>query len=472
MAKTRQDSGKAKAASMESAWKNIGLSFDQNGNILDPNGDAIGVDENGQPKIMETIIKFGLIGNVNMAAAFANANNSVTGNANNSTTGNATVNGNTPKRTAQAAGFAALPTRAEAEMEEQLAYVNKRAKKGIKADDNMGKLIHTTIKNKTMRKIKFAHGESKQRHALEVLKDLNLGPNFTGDTPEAKAKQQTWVKAYVGTCTSKLNGLRNYAQARVQNAANKWMDTHNGMLPTLRQLEDIINRKLDPKNQDHMELMIWWVEDVLPMAAGNQFDWSDEKKYYVTVSNGAPPDAPSQKYVPPSTEAIAVAFIENCRTRWEKVWELKSQHTYPGRTKFVANPRLEYKVTTDTNGNQTVTNELAYEIRAHPTKTDTVQLNDPKYQGQYTRTDLGQSTDSGWTKAGRKAFMRWKNANKAARETQQSTNLEEEALKLMRERKGIKAENATEERLRLRREQHKAAQEDDEESDVEMEFDE
>lgn len=356
-----------------------------------------------------------------------------------------------------------------------MAYVNKRAKKskGSGRTEHMEKLIHTTIKNKTMRKIKFAHGESKERHALEVLKDANLGPNFMGDSPQAVANRETWVTAYTGMCTSKLNGLRNYAQGQVHKACVKWMDTHNGMLPTLDRLEAIISRTLDPNNQDDMALMQWWVENVLSMAAGNQYDWSDDKKYYMTVSKGAPPDAPNQKHVPPSTEAIAVAYIENCRVRWEKVWELKRANTYPGRTKFLANTTIEYKTVTDANGNCTATDKLAYEVRAHPEKADTVQLNSPEYQGKYTRTDLGQSSDSGWTRAGRKAFMRWMHHNKQARGTQNSQDLEEAVLKLMREGKGIVAQTAAEEKLRKRREKYKEGQEsEDDESDVEIEFDE
>jgi len=460
MVATRKQDNAAKAASLEQAFEVIGFTTDDHHNILDQNGNPVPTDENGKPKILEALLASGAFDKASFPAV-------------------ASVNA---KRTADDAGLptavanlAQIPTPVEAEMEEQMAYINKRAKKakGSGNGDYMGKLIHTTIKNKTMRKIKFAHGESKRRHALEVLKDANLGAKFMGDSPESEAYRDKWVTAYIGTCTSKLNGLRSYAQGQVSKACSKWMDTHNGKLPTLDRLEAIISRTLDPKNQDDLALMKWWVEDVLPMAAGNQYDWSDEKKYYMTVSNGAPPDAPNQKHVPPSTEAIAVAFIENCRVRWEKVWELKRTNSFPGRTKFLANTTLDFKEVTDKDGNTTKTNELAYDIRAHPKKHDTVQLNSPAYQGKYTRTDLGQSSDSGWSKVGRKAFMRWMHHNKQARDTQNSADLEEAVLKLMREGKGIVAQTAAEEKLRKRREKYKEGHESEEdESDVEIEFDE
>jgi len=457
MVATRKDRNAEKAASLEQAFHVIGFTTDEHNNLIDKDGNPVPTDENGKPRILEAMIASG---------AFDNASFPPVANIN-------------AKRTAEDAGIptgvARMPTQVEVEMEEQMAYINKRAKKtkGNGGGTHMDKLIHTTIKNKTMRKIKFAHGESKERHALEVLKDANLGAKFMGDSPESVAQRQKWVTAYIGTCTSKLNGLRSYAQGQVHKACSKWMDTHNGMLPPLERLEAIISRTLDPKNDDDLALMKWWVEDVLSMAAGNQYDWSDEKKYYMTVSNGAPPDAPNQKHVPPSTEAIAVAFIKNCRVRWEKVWELKHANTFPGRTKFLANTLLEYKEVTDKDGNTTKTNELAYEIRAHPKKRDTVQLNSPAYQGKYTRTDLGQSSDTGWTKAGRKAFLRWMHHNKQARLTQNSKDLEEAVLKLMRADKGIVAETAAEEKLRKRREKYKEGQEsEDDESEVEMEFDE
>jgi hypothetical protein len=465
---------------LEQAFEVIGFTTDEHHNLVDQNGNPVPTDENGKPKILEALIASGAFDKASFPAV-ANVNGKrpakptlveakilealIGSGAFEKDTRPADSNVNA-KRPADAAG---MPTRVEAEMVEQMAYVNKRAKKtkGSGKGHHMEKLIHTTIKNKTMRKIKFAHGNNKERHALEVLKDANLGPNFMGDSPKAVENRDTWVKAYVGMCTSKLNGLRNYAQGQVHKACIKWMETHNGKLPTLDRLEAIISRTLDPNNQDDLALMQWWVEDVLPMAAGNQYDWSDEKKYYMTVSEGAPPDAPNQKYVTSSTEAIAVAFIENCRDRWEKVWELKRSNTFPGRTRILANTLLEYK--TDENGKK----ELAYEIRAHPKRADTVQLNSPEFQGKYTRTDIGQSSDSGWTLAGRKAFVRWMHHNKQARLTQNSKDLEEAVLKLMRESMGIVAPTAADEKLCKRRKKYKEGQgSEEEESDVEMEFDE
>jgi hypothetical protein len=495
MVATRKQDDRAKAASLEQAFEVIGFTTDEHHNLVDQNGNPVPTDENGKPKILEAMIASGAFDKASFPSV-ANVNGkrpakptlveakileALIGSGafpKDTRPADANVNG---KRTADDAGLptgvanlARIPTPVEAEMEEQMAYMNKRAKKtkGSGSGDYMSKLIHTTIKNKTMRKIKFAHGSNKERHALEVLKDANLGAKFTGDSPESVAYRERWVTAYMGVCTSKLNGLRSYAQGQVSKACFKWMDAHNGKLPPLERLEAIIQRTLDPTIDEDLALMKWWVEDVLPMAAGNQYDWSDEKKYYMTVSNGAPPDAPKQKYVPPSTEAIAVAFIENCRVRWEKVWELKRANTFPGRTKFLANTTLDFKEVTDKDGNTTKTNELAYDVRAHPKKRDTVQLNSPAYQGKYTRTDIGQCSDSGWSKAGRKAFMRWMHHNKQARLTQNSVDLEEAVLKLMREGKGIVAQSAAEEKLRKRREKYKEGQESEEESDVEIEFDE
>jgi len=351
------------------------------------------------------------------------------------------------------------------EMEEQLVHVKKKRRKGGNSPD-MDRLIHDAVKNSSWRKIKFAHGQAQRESATRVvLSDLDM-LEFKGEGPEKEARREQWVEAYTGTVVKKFNKQRSYAQTQVSKAVTKWMDSHKGQIPNTGRLEALLKREIDPKNDDDYALMKWYWTEVLPMAAGNSHDWAVDKRYYLTLTEGAPANAPDKKYVPPSTEAIAVAFIENNRDKWAEIWKLKQHADYVDVKFWRPNVKLEYE--TDKDGKKV----LAYEHQLDDTG-EAVILNSPIFWGKFTKLDAGQCSDSGWTVEGREKFTQWMQMNKAARARPECLEVEREFLKLLRAEKGIKAKTADEEGLRRRREKNKKDRANEaEEREVVIEFDE
>jgi len=431
----------------------LGFRLDDHCNVIDKDGNPVAVGADNRPLILQQMAKN--LG-IDPSASPVIAQNE---------------NGKRPASAAKLApAIAQAPTlsQAELEMEKQLIHVSKKKKKGTN-NENTENMIHSTIKNTSWRKVKFVHGEaSRKKVALMVLEDMDM-EKFKGDSERAVANREKWVEAFGGVVTKKYNKHRSYAQTQTSQACKKWMATHNGQLPDIDRLTAIIKRDLDPQIPADMELMKWWWTDVLPMACGNRDDWNDEKKYYVTISEGAPPNYPRQKYITPSTEAIAVLFIENLRSKWTEINALKQLPEYAGCTSFTAKVHLEYEK--DAQGKPT--DVLAYEHRINPNNPKDVTLNHEKFWGKYTILTAGQCADSGWTHAGRKLFKDLTEANKAARLLPKCKDLEEAVLKSLRAEQGIQADTHMAEKLRKRRELNKKTQESDEEgSDVEVEFDE
>jgi hypothetical protein len=351
------------------------------------------------------------------------------------------------------------------EMEEQLVHVKKKRRK-VEDSPAMDRLIHDTVKNSSWRKIKFAHGQAQREQATRVVLSDMDSTECKGEGPKKEALQETWVEAYTGVVVKKFNKQRSYAQTQVSKAVTKWMDSHKGQIPNTGRLEALLKREIDPKNDDDYALMKWYWTEVLPMAAGNGHDWGVDKRYYLTLTEGAPANAPDKKYVPPSTEAIAVAFIENNRDKWAEIWKLKQEDDYVDVKFWRPNVKLEYN--TDANGQQV----LAYEHQLDDMG-EAVILNSPIFWGKFTKLDAGQCSDSGWTVEGREKFTQWMQMNKAARARPECLEVEREFLKLLREEKGIKAKTADEEGLRRRREKNKKDRANEaEEREVVIEFDE
>jgi selenocysteine lyase/cysteine desulfurase len=114
---------------------------------------------------------------------------------------------------------------------------------------------------------------------------------------------------------------------------------------------------------------------------------------------------------------------------------------------------------------------LAWEHREHPTKSNTVQLNGPKFLGKYTITTKGQSKDSGWTKEARKLFVKWTEMCRKARKSEAGRALEKVILDKIRDEEHIVAWNPDEERARKRRKTNAERAAEPAESDVDMNYD-
>lgn len=201
---------------------------------------------------------------------------------------------------------------------------------------------------------------------------------------------------------------------------------------------------------------------MIPKSCANGADWCKDHHLYLTLYKGAPPSAPGKLYVPASTEAVAVLFVENMRTKMKALWELKKLPVYAGITKWVPQNKVKFQADGKT---------LAWEHRVHPKKSDTVQLNGPQFLGKFTITTKGQSKDSGWTKESRTLFNQWTGLCRKARKTAAGRAKEEAFLAKLRAEEGIVAWNPEEERARKRRKLDAERAAEAAESEVEMDYD-
>jgi hypothetical protein len=120
-----------------------------------------------------------------------------------------------------------------------------------------------------------------------------------------------------------------------------WKRNNKELRPTQQQIETLLTRNfalhddgtgvLD-LDQDDFLLLVLWITQILPVAAGNTSHWGPERYLYMTVQQGHFPGAGNERklYVPPSTEAIAAWIIENNLLAWIAQWMAKEEHgDYP-----------------------------------------------------------------------------------------------------------------------------------------------
>lgn len=195
-----------------------------------------------------------------------------------------------------------------------------------KKNKSMKHLIRQVVRDYLWKAVKFIRSTSMQDTcAQQVLLLLNLD-KFQGNSPQAVQNRRAWLATYSPLCTTVLNETRTYVQSRIKVAAEDWMDEHGGEMPDLKLLEKCVDRTIDLENEDEAEIWRYWWTQVLPKATANAFDWNTEKSHYHTIATAAPPTHPNQHYVPPSTEAFALAAFENNKDKWPRMFALAKEH--------------------------------------------------------------------------------------------------------------------------------------------------
>jgi hypothetical protein len=348
-------------------------------------------------------------------------------------------------------------SKAVANMKAQLAVTKhkKAKKKGKEIDeDETPRLIRECIHKHLWALSKFVNGEQSQdKVAAKCLELLNI-KEFNGQGEQYDADRAEWIKAYGPGVTAQLNTHRSYVQNRCREACIRWMDNHEGTLPSEELLLKCLERKIDLKNDDEVAVMKWYWDDLLAMAAGNAEDWNVDKRHYVLLSTGAPPKNPESPYITPSTEAIAMTFIDNNRTRWPALFAAKQ--LYPKAKEIRARAKVH---------------EGTEEFTWYKGRVGGVLLcNGEKYLTKYTETAAGQQEFTGWSKAGRDYNVAKKALNEKARKAKGTKKFEQAILDMIRADNDKTAASALEERNAKRRKSGKAKAPIVEDDDDGMEF--
>ena len=206
------------------------------------------------------------------------------------------------------------------------------------------------------------------------------------------------------------------------------MSEHNGKLPKTGTILACTMRKIDLTKPTQADVWQWYVDVLLPKAAGNTHDWALDKRGYHTISTAAPQDKPKAFYMQPSTEAFLLTTYQGNFAKWEAMCDLKK--TFPQKRMTIIHLVPQEKVDA----------KLEFEVVGNK-----LHLFAEKYKGRYTKSNAGQQEKGGWTEDGIEAWEKHRDANKAARLTAESHALELEAVGLIKQEHGLVAASYEEE---------------------------
>ena len=346
------------------------------------------------------------------------------------------------------------------ELEEARALHKKKAKKGQRSETE--RMIYDKFRSMGWKKVKFANSLKQKKAATKIILDLLELEDFIGDDEETKKQREDWIELNMPLVLKKLNSCRSYGQTEAIKAVKAWMETHEGEIPSLEDLERCLKREIDPTNEDDYELFEWYSTKLVKAACCNADDWNVDSFYYLCLWNAAPPKSPEDLYVPPSTEAIAVGFVENNRSKLMEFWKLQGMPQHRGITKIIPKVKIDYA-----EDGKTPT----WDYKINPNKKSELLVNGPKYLGKYSIQDGGQMDESGWTREGREAFVKWTNMNKEARKDPAKRDIEGKFLTELRAANGITAgDHAAQKALKTKKKGKKASMEEDEGDEVEMDY--
>ena len=210
------------------------------------------------------------------------------------------------------------------------AALNNNVKKAKK---EMLLLIKNEVRSKLWRRIKLiVSPEVKRQAAILAMDGINFR-SMRGDSVGARQKRQDFLDKCEGHISKALNEQRSYVQSRIKAVTHAWYKSHDNTMPSREMLLALITRnfdivqgevpELDP--EDHKK-MVWWMTQVLPVAAGNQSDWGPDHHLRMTVQEGHYPESATKLHMPVTTEAIALWILENNYECWPAQWEAKEEH--------------------------------------------------------------------------------------------------------------------------------------------------
>ena len=292
------------------------------------------------------------------------------------------------------------------------AIVNSVAPKRSrsKAHSSVQMLLRETLKNEVWRVMKFISSEKQMRLlASFTLKQANLTGKFD-KKGQLTEEGVDFVEKHEVLINKMLNEHRSYCQTAMKDVCIAYMTDKNvKQLPPQEAFEKILRRDKDLDE----ELFIWWWTEYMPKAAGSARIWNKTVYYFGRLSDHAPRNDPKKWYITPSTEAWGAILIDNCRTRWPKLMDVKTKSS--GRIYYSKSSKLGEKA---------------------GLKLINVRL-DKDFVGKYTKVEQGARKYGGWSPEGLKKYSEYIKMNKEARLNPATAELEGRILEQIRERDGI-----------------------------------
>lgn len=79
-----------------------------------------------------------------------------------------------------------------------------------------------------------------------------------------------------------------------------------------------------PEHSLHKELLLWYVDRFLPVAAGKEY-FGEEIRYYQRITSAIKVNGELRVAVTVASEAFGLLVLDNCQQKWQNIFELKEK---------------------------------------------------------------------------------------------------------------------------------------------------
>ena len=304
----------------------------------------------------------------------------------------------------------------------QAAQGKKRKKKSttsMKRDGDLFRKVFRCAKHDLfLRGAKFiTNDEDAVLATKKVYKVLKLGE--TGLVP--KDQKDAFVEGFKYVVKNASNEKRSYCTQELRKASMTYMDNHNGELPSA---EDIL--KCAYRTCEDSDLMVWYTDVLLPCVTTQDY-FGPNVRHYKSISSCKHPQDSDKQLIRFDTEAYLCVLYENSAERY------KSQHKYAKENTHLDKKTIKWRSL-----------DKEHKEKNQPTL----------FKGKYSNQDGGQQEFGGWKEDGLTRFNLIKEQIKAQRVLlgeEAVAKLEDETLKAVRKKHGIKCNSSELEALMKRR---------------------
>ena len=355
------------------------------------------------------------------------------------------------KRTAAAAApAAAAPAAASratddenAELKKQIADLQQQMvvqqrqvlaelpkKKDVSKQEQFRRVINEAIKHSQWRHWKFVpRGEEDEKTVAKAIYKA-VAAEYSIYRFKNKAERDDFIDDHLTDFATELNNVRAYVTSRIKESMKAWFDAHEYNMPDFKKIMACATRKLDLDQKEDLEIFEWYWEDLLVKATGNKADWDYNKRWYTTICENAPSDAPDKPYVTPQTEAFAVLCVENHYKTWGSQFKLKVENK---ASKLLA-PK---KTHADATG---------------PVKEgNNIYMCGPDFATKWTETTGGSSKYGGYSEEGTDVYAEYSKKIKNIRKNPSTKEFERKFLTILRQKLEISARSHDEHKAKKRR---------------------
>ena len=181
------------------------------------------------------------------------------------------------------------------------------------------KLVKKLIKLHVWRTVKFITNDQQLDSCINKIWEHMPSSQRNQATYEAKFKAQ-----YPTLAASLLNQVRTDIVGAMKKSVHNYMLAHNGNMPSVDDIKKCAFRQIN--NREERELYVWYINDLLPKACGNKYQWPETKRYFERPSKYHFEGNPQKLMIPPSTEAFLVLAYDNNAEKWRNQWNFLQEN--------------------------------------------------------------------------------------------------------------------------------------------------